>query len=269
MRCLEHPSRAPAWRTWAVTAVALTMAFVGVWVAQPEPAAAHHTSVTTTVYTWEPGEGDPYNGINVFLSAPRHSNSGSKGECANGYEENINGRYHNTQGGGGGYYWEEPSTSSGRSLIGRGYRVQIGPNPRDDGIGWGSGQNGWLSREFGASVHITTHSNGTTGCPGSANHWEVFYSDRNGHNAGLANEMHYTYSYQDKHPGSGYYVKHESQSGPGQLFEAGDVDAPHTAYIELAFHDTSAGQDYMYSGALGAKMAWRMGWAVDVHLGYP
>lgn len=234
------------------------------------PAFGHHASVTTTDYKWDPGWGEPDNGYRVFLSAPRHTSSGSKGECSNGFEENVNGRYHNTAAGSGGYYFETSSTDTGRSLIGRGYKVFLGRNPRDDGIDDEAGENTYLSDQWGADVHIATHSNAPDNCTATAtNYFLVMYSNRNGHNSGLASKIRDRYAYQDKHPGTDYKLWNESSSNPGSLYEAGNPRAPETAYIELAHHTSTVGQEYMYSGGLGYKMGWRMGWGVDVRLSYP
>jgi hypothetical protein len=236
------------------------------------PAAAHHTTITNRDYNWNqlsPHEAS--NGKRVFLSAPRHSDSHTKPQCSNGWEENVNGRYHNTQAGGGVYYYEQVSDSPSRNIQGRGYNVMIGRNPRDNGIDAGAGENTYLSDNFGADVHHVVHSNGNTNplCTSSSKqYWETFYSDRYGHNDDLAQWTYWAYKKADSMiPGPLYAPKHESLTKPKSLYEAGRPDAPHTAYMELSHHSSLAGQAFMKGDA--KRIAWRLGWAIDKLLGYP
>lgn len=239
-------------------------------ISAPPAASAHHYTVTKTDYRWNPGEGDKFNGVRVFLSAPRHKYSGNRGEClADGAEENINGRYHNTQAAGGGYMWEQTSTAKGRNFVGRGFKTFIGRNPRDDGRGYGTGKNVTLSNNWGAKVHLVTHSNASNGCPSSANYWLVMFRESRDRSVRLARSLRYTYSRGGgNHPSGEYYARDELEAHGDRLVELG-VKAPFPAYMEIAFHDNRAGELWMSAGNGAAKTAWRMGWAVDRVLQYP
>ncbi|HET8643514.1 MAG TPA: hypothetical protein VFM37_16380, partial [Pseudonocardiaceae bacterium] len=72
--------------------------------------------------TFEP-RGVPWNGVKVYLSSPRHSNSGNRGEC--GWEENVNGRIFNL--------YAADLNDSAATLSTRGYQTRVSANSRDDG----------------------------------------------------------------------------------------------------------------------------------------
>ena len=115
------------------------------------PTAASHTAITSTDLTF--AAIGIANEKKVYLSAPRHSDSGSRGEL--GWEENINGRHWHYYAATGNYIGGHFSSSPSRNLRARGYAVKVSANARDDGyIASRKASNNW-----GATVHITTHTN--------------------------------------------------------------------------------------------------------------
>lgn len=93
------------------------------------PALANHDGILNSdvLYTAV----SPWNGIRVYLSSPRHIDSGSRGECS--HEENINGHRFNIIAADGQYYLDtyDPN-SEGRSLRARHYNVKGSANSRDN-----------------------------------------------------------------------------------------------------------------------------------------
>lgn len=79
---------------------------------------------------------DIQNGRRVSLSSPRHTDSGSRGECMNpGRQENENGRGFNWRAANGNYVGTTYSTTNrSRNLHARGYYVLVGPNTKDGSL---------------------------------------------------------------------------------------------------------------------------------------
>jgi hypothetical protein len=73
----------------------------------------------------------------------------------------VNGRQFGWWAGTGNWYGSNYAPEfSLRNLHGRGYKVYLSKNTKDDGyLG-----NRNASRNWGSKVHIVTHTNGTTGC---------------------------------------------------------------------------------------------------------
>lgn len=207
-------------------------------------------------------EGDPAvtNGVRIYLSAPRHASSGSRGEC--GWEENINGRVVNYEAATGtlGAYgladdWE--------------YEVVVSGNPRDNGY--------LINREssdnFGADLHLVTHTNANgDGCGDSAQYVLTMFKSTNSNSVALANQL--ATALDPVVPG------HKNSWNCDGLAECGAL-APHVAYLELLFHTNQAAADwFMASGGDHAKACedGQCGWAqsartvattVDAYFGNP
>ena len=201
--------------------------------------------------TFEP-RGVAWNGVKVYLSSPRHASSGGRGEC--GWEENINGRIFNL--------YAADLNDSGETLSTRGYQTRVSPNPRDDG--WRLNRD--ESNNWGADVHIVTHTNAYVGCDNPAQYLLVMFKTGDANSIGLKDEL----------------LEHLDPQVPGgqnswncdTLGECAAA-APHMAYIELFFHTNQAAADW-FVGPLGDKQATgamaaspQLGAALDEHLGRP
>lgn len=258
--CTNSPIGGPSWagRKRAVdarrftAAVAIVFLLVGViWI---RPAVADHTVVTGTTYGVTPpwGGGPGWNGYKVFLSSPRHPDSGSRGEC--GWEENINGREWN---------WESAFwTNGGAGNIGfRGYAVNVSANLRDNGYI----TNRTMGNNYGANIYIVTHSNATSGRCNSAQYLLVMYRSGNNNSIGLKNEL---LGYLDPVVPGG-----QNNWNCDGLSECNNNNlAPYRAYVELFFHTNQAAVNwYQCCGGHGNAIneSWRYGASIDGLLGYP
>jgi hypothetical protein len=212
--------------------------------------------VTTTDYFYPYGSyDDPYNGYKVYLSAPRHADSGSRGECWNpGREENVNGRQFNWRAANGNFINDTYTTTSHyRNLHARGYYVAVSPNPRDNGYL----ANRDASRNWGANIHITTHTNASRGCNSSASYLLTMYTQSNDQR--VATELGKALD--------GGVPSSWSNAYRSDLAELGTGASHGDAYVELQFHENQSTQSWLYGET--HKAAWRYGWGVDVRLGYP
>ena len=217
------------------------------------PASADHETIVKEHQRFSPY--GKWNGYKVFLSAPRHKDSRQRGEClGDGYEENINGRRFSKHGADGRYYYEQPNdTNKNRNLRGRGYRVTVSRNTRDNGFL----QNRNTSENWGSDVHLVVHTNALNGCPSGTNYVLTMYrSDRN------RSQMLATQVRQKLDPvvpnGSNQW-----SAGHAELF----TKATHVAYLELAFHDNRNAQRWIRD--YSPRSGWRIGWAIDARLGNP
>ena len=250
-------------------AVGVSALFMSIPAAQAHDDAATSQYGIVTTHDWfQPGSGDDAsNGFKVFLSSPRHSDSGSRGECTNpGREENVNGRKFNWEAANGGYYAGSWYGKEGlANLHGRGYHVLVSKNPRDgDWI-----QNRDKSRSWGSDVHIVTHTNATTGCDAAGNYLLTLWNDTNDQNlaAEVGPSLNTGFGVGDGVPGPGQRGKAVDILGwtPGELLTnrpRGDV------YVELQFHDNQSTQTWIHDDSK-RDAACLYGWAVDKHLGYP
>lgn len=232
------------------------------------PAQAHDGSNTPTLgYVSQTdnflpmGANDQaYNGVKVYLSSPRHTDSGSRGECKNpGKHENVNGRRWNKIAANGNHYGtnHDPAFSL-RNLHGRGYKVMVSPNTRKSS-GYLDNRN--LSRNWGAKVHIVTHSNANTGCNQPTKYFLTMWKDDNDarDDKDLASGIK---SYLGgPTPGT---AKMWRSTGLAELSTGAQYG---DAYVELAFHDNRASQKWLNNKTL--YNAYRYGVAVDNYLNYP
>lgn len=187
----------------------------------------------------------------VYLSSPRHASSGSRGEC--GWEENINGRHWN-------WYAAHTNNGGAGSLLNRGYAVTVSANARDNG----AVTNKNSSNNWGADVHIVTHTNASNGCPSSPQYVLVMYRSGNANSTGLRTQL--LALLDPVIPGG------QNTWDCDGLIECNSVLAPHRAYVELFFHDNQAAVDWFQAGGgggAGVNNTWRYGYAVDERLGYP
>lgn len=244
----RSPETASSW--WV--AKGLVLATTAVLVASLALVAqASHTVITSNDVTYNPTS---WNGYKVYLSSPRHADSGSRGEC--GWEENINGRHWNI--------YAASTTSGGQGgLRNRGYKVTVSANARDNG--WAT--NRQSSNNWGADVHIVTHSNATgSGCGEPAQYLLVMYRSGDNNSIGLKNDLITTLN--PAVPGGSNSWNCDS------LGECNNnLLATHRAYVELFFHTSqSAVWDWFQDGGGvgdGIDDSWRLGYGVDLHLGYP
>lgn len=223
----------------AVVAMAVTVPTVQ---AQPSGVTSEHVS-------WDP---DSYNGYRVYVSPPRHIDSGSRGEC--GWEENINGRHWSVHSAA----WSHGGDGGFRA---RGYQVTVGANVRDDN--WAA--NRTASNNWGASVHLPTHTNALHGCSsgGGGDYFLAMYNGNHTYGYALANNL--------------VEVLGPSMPGGNQMWEQGGLgelqaNANHQAYAELFFHDTQSHVNWFQAGGGdgdGVTFSWRYGSAVDTQLGFP
>lgn len=199
---------------------------------------------------------DPFNGFKVFLSSPRHADSGNRGECMNpGRQENVNGRQFGWRAGNGNFYdGAKQPTWSIRNLHGRGYKVFLSRNSKD---------NGYLlnrdkSRNWGSTVHIITHTNAAGGCDSNASYLLAIWNQDNDRR--LARKLGSILN--ENVPGS--YQNWQSTG----LAELSTNATRGDAYIELQFHDNQATQSWLYDKA-HKQAAYMYGLALDDRFGYP
>jgi hypothetical protein len=201
--------------------------------------------------TFEP-RAVPWNGVRVYLSSPRHASSGSRGEC--GWEENINGRIFNL--------YAADLNTEGDTLTTRGYEARVSPNSRDDG--WRLNRD--ESDNWGADVHIPTHTNANVGCGDTAQYVLVMFKSGNTNSVGLTQDL--LRRLDPVVPGG------QNSWNCDTLGECAAA-APHVAYLELFFHTNKAATEWFdgpssdpeATGAMDASP--QLGAAVDDHLGSP
>lgn len=249
------------WRFRDVAAGGVLLAALMMW--PGGQAAAHDGSdtgiygiVSVTDYFYPSGSyDDPYNGYRVYLSSPRHANSGNRGECWNpGRQENENGRGFNWRAANGNFIGSNYSTTNrSRNLHARGYYVAVSPNTKDDGYI----TNRDASRNWGSNLHIVTHTNALRGCGSTASYLMTMWSSST--DKALASKIG---SLTDPAVPGGWNNPQRTD-----LAELGRNASHGDAYVELQFHDNQSTQSWLYSSAHEA--AWRYGYAVDSYLGYP
>lgn len=203
--------------------------------------------------TFEP-RGVPWNGVKVYLSSPRHASSGDRGEC--GWEENINGRIFNL------YAADLNDSDTLGSLTTRGYQARVSPNSRDDG--WRLNRD--ESNNWGANVHIVTHTNAYVGCDSAAQYLLVMFKSGDANSIDLRDKL--LQQLDPQVPGG------QNSWNCDNLGECA-ANAAHIAYIELFFHTNQAAVDWFIGpgddpearGGMDASPY--LGVALDEHLGYP
>jgi hypothetical protein len=198
--------------------------------------------------------GVAWNGVKVYLSSPRHAGSGERGEC--GWEENVNGRIFNL------YAADLNDSDTLGTLTTRGYETRVSPNSRDDG--WRLNRD--ESNNWGANVHIVTHTNAYVGCDNAAQYLLVMFRSGDANSIDLKDNL--LQQLDPQVPGS------RNSWNCDRLGECA-ADAEHVAYIELFFHTNQPATDWFVgpgddpeaTGAMDASPY--LGVALDEHLGYP
>jgi hypothetical protein len=203
--------------------------------------------------TFEPRD-VPWNGVKVYLSSPRHASSGERGEC--GWEENVNGRIFNL------YAADLNDSDTLGTLTTRGYETRVSPNSRDDG--WRLNRD--ESNNWGANVHIVTHTNAFQGCDNPAQYLLVMFKTGDANSIDLKDKL--LQQLDPRIPGG------QNSWNCDNLGECG-ANAAHTAYIELFFHTNQAAVDWFIGPGSdpeargGMDASPYLGVALDEHLGYP
>ena len=243
-------------------ALALGSVAGAVGLAQVGVATATHTVITANDTTLSPtiSNGQPANGWYVYLSSPRHDDSGSRGEC--GWEENINGRHFNYYAMAGNYYNGTPSPNhTYRNLVSRGYKTNVGANAQD-GRWWDNRTSG---NNWGADVYIITHTNAYGGCDSSPD-YSLIMDRSHTQSQNLSDKLE---TWVDSLP-----LGVSTNRWPDTNSENNSSNsAPYRSYVELFFHDNQDSVDWFeggtFAGGIGVKYAYIYGVAVDMTLGYP
>lgn len=182
-----------------------------------------------------------WNGRKIYLS-PAHHWSGPKYGCGSYVEDDNMLRVAREAG-----IWD-----NGGSLWDRGYKVRVGRGDPDDNV---QHSNNW-----GSNRHIPLHSNahGNDQCGASNGGTIAFYYPGSGTGEDLARALKNKVG--DSSPGGA-----NERVDTANLYELSATSMP-AAYLEAEFHDWMRGKDWLVDYS---SWAWRIGWAVDVHLGYP
>ena len=242
--------------------IAVAMLALSAALAIAPRAHASHTVITASDTEFAPIGSD--NLHKVYLSSPRHSDSGSRGEL--GWEENINGRHWNYYAATGNYKNGSSSTSTTRNLRARGYHVRVSANSRDGGYL----HNRTASNNWGADVHIATHTNALAGS-GTGNYMLIMVDDATATSSDTELRSQLDERLGDQVPGTEVLTT-DNSNYTGNLAEL-SANADYNVYVELIFHDNSDHVDWFGSGGDWGRSvkyhAWRYGYAVDQALGYP
>jgi hypothetical protein len=204
------------------------------------PFAQEHAGISD--YTYTPAT---WNSWYVYLS-PAHHWTGYKYGCS-GYVEDLNLPL----------VAGEAASGAGTDLKDRGYRVRVGRADPDENV---SRSNGWGTDSM--KRHISIHSNASSNpaCPpGAGRGTRTFYYSATGHD--LADDLWDTIKAAS--PGADGTRANSVKSS--SLYELKETDAV-AAYVEAEFHDWPGGVTWLEDYD---TWSWRIGWAVDVHLGYP
>lgn len=211
--------------------------------------------------------GGAWNGKRIYLSPARHRDSGSRGEC--GVKgENTFAFYAAWDATNGTHYGDRYRPDSPwRNLRGRGYKVRIGRGTVASAIR--------RSNRWKAHRHIPIHSNadvhnrcGRTGTAGFGT-W-LLYLDGHARAKNLSQTLKNTVGAYSgfTSPGTGDRVCRNIADDCTQVKPLGELKYTNrpAAYMESEFHTWNRGHDWLGSSQ---QWAWRIAWAVDLHLGYP
>lgn len=207
-----------------------------------------------------------WNGYRIYLSPARHPDSGSRGECGP-WGENKMAYYAAWDASSGNYFNDQYNPDSRyRNLRARGYKVRIGRGTLDSAV---TRSNGWP-----ANRHIVLHSNGDVyyqcgRTDASKFGTRVIYRSGSSKGQALASQLKVALGELDglKSPGTTDYICYN----PGHpctsidLKELRETNVA-AAYSETEYHTWNRGYDYLDESF---KWAWRVGRAVDRHLGFP
>lgn len=202
-----------------------------VWAAAP---VRGHDGGADQIWT-----GSPYNGNKIYLSPAKHNNPG----CGS-YLEGENMRkvaHHSAHKGNLGNFQQ------------RGYKVRVGHA--------GYQNNSARSNNWGSKRHIPLHSNaaGSSQCSGGGGGTITFYKPGCGLCEDLARKLKNKIG--EDSAGSAY----EYVASNGSLYELNNANMK-AAYVEANFHTWNPGKNWLVDYE---SWSWRIGYGVDVHLGYP
>lgn len=260
MAIVVQRNKDPVRRGWT-RRVAWITALLGLTAMLAVPATATHTYITSSDNAYNE-RGNSFNGYRVYLSAPRHSNSGNRGEL--GWEENINGRHWSYYAAQGNYISGNYTSSLYRSITTRGYKATVSANSRDNGYL----TNRTSSNNWGADLHIVTHTNA-----GGGSYFLVMVDDATNTSSDRSLRTQMDIRVGDAVPGSD--VQSTDNTGYTNWTNLAELRAaaPYNVYVEIIFHDTQSHVDWFGSGTNWAQSvtyhAWRYGYAIDKTLGYP
>ncbi|NOX24028.1 MAG: hypothetical protein GXP36_13205 [Actinobacteria bacterium] len=210
-----------------------------------DPYSVEHSGISDATY-WPPDAGIQYNGWKIYLS-PAHHWTGYNHGCLEYVEDTQMVKAA-----------DEAAHGAGWDLRARGYYVRVGAADPDENVarsnGWGSGSK---------RRHIVIHSNANSGssCPSSPENdgTTAMYVSSSG--KALAKNL-----WAKVGPASpGAEGSQTSDVYYDALYELTATSMP-AAYLETEYHDWVAGVGWLWSEE---NWAWRIGWAVDVTLGYP
>ncbi len=208
-----------------------------------------------------------WNGKKVYLSPARHNLApGAQGECQGNKEDDM--AYWTSWDAAHGEYYSDvyQPTHNGRNLLTRGYDVKIGTGTYQSAVN--------LSNDWAAHIHIPIHSNADV-------HNQC--TRTNADNFGTV-VMHRNTSTMGANLGQ-LLLDNVGISSPGtpprermcpnppaapctgieELYELKYTTAV-AAYLEQEFHTWDRGIEWI---ARSYQWAWRIGVAIDQHLGYP
>ncbi len=162
----------------------------------------------------------------------------------------------------------DPSNDE-RNLRSRGYEVIVSGNARD---GKWDKKNVPRSDDFGADIHVVTHTNAFGGgCGSSAQYFLAMWRD-GAASTGKALAEVFASTVGEAVPGADSSGTDKHYFG-GSLGELADPDADYRVYNEVFFHTNEDAVNWMESGrgiGNGVKNgAWRYGLAIDEFLGHP
>lgn len=117
-------------------------------------------------------------------------------------------------------------------------------------------ENRDASQNWGADIHIVTHTNAQGGCDTNNNYLLIYYLQQNEENLGqhLVDEL-------------GPHVVGVTNFLPRGLDELDTNASRGDSYVELQFHDNQFTQKWIYNNS--DTTAYLYGLAVDSHLLYP
>lgn len=202
-----------------------------------------------------------WNGYKIYLSPARHTDTGSRAECG-GNSENAMAATAANNATNGNYYNDlyDPS-SSYRNLRSRGYQVRIGDGTLRSAI---DNSNAWA-----ANLHIPMHSNADvagqcTRTDASRFGTVVIYRDGSTNGQAFAGRLRDHVGASS--PGTRDYAC-RNPGDPCTTIDLGELRETRAVagYLESDFHTWNTGINWLKS----ASWPWRIGWAVDSHLGYP
>lgn len=220
-----------------------------------------------------------FNGERVYLSAPRHPDEIGRRGCgypSNGYKENVNGyqlnrhsaqSYYNVGTPPTGFSWSRADLGS--NLGRRGYAIQMSPNSHVSSMGWKL--NRTAAQNWPADVVIVSHTNGIgSGCQNGSNptnYFLVLHRDNYPDSIDLSNRLLNNLGPYAPGPGQSFIDRNENESFAGSCCGEFTTSTQSVAYIEMAFHTNSSGNDWLRKQS--RRFATLYGLSVDQHLGYP